>query len=131
MRAVRVANSMTHHSTPLVVRASLPKTFRGFGVFAEASLSFLGIYLLIEVLKEPLEADQSTVLLAGVLLSLATILLFYLIGPSRFPALARHDGHHSRGGIRIERSQTLRGDSLQAQQIAEKAIEKERLPGSM
>jgi hypothetical protein len=36
----------------------------------------MGIYLLVGVLKSPLEADQAEVIIAGVLLALATILLF-------------------------------------------------------
>jgi hypothetical protein len=43
MRAVRAANSVTHHTTPLVVRASLPNTFWTLGVFAEAGLEEEGL----------------------------------------------------------------------------------------
>jgi hypothetical protein len=78
-----------HDNTPLVVRGSLPRTFWTLGIFAEASLAFAGIYLLVEALKRPLEADQAGIIIAGVLLSLATVLLFYLIGPNRFEELAK------------------------------------------
>jgi hypothetical protein len=58
-----------------VVRASLPRTIWTLGVFAEASLCFVGFYLLLGVLKDPLEVDQAPVIFAGVGLALATVLL--------------------------------------------------------
>lgn len=72
-------------------------------MFVEASLSFMGIYLLVGVLKSLLETDQAEVIIAGVLLALATILLFCLIGPHRLDALAKQE--------RTRRGEEMRMDS--------------------
>ncbi len=78
MRVGRSLMTAAHHGRPLVVRGSLPRTFLGIGIFAEVGLLFAGVYLLSEALRRPLEAQQGAVISAGVLLSLATVLLFYL-----------------------------------------------------
>ncbi len=131
MRVARAVNGLEHSSTPLVVRASLPRTFWSLGVFAEAGLCFVGIYLLVAVLKSPLEADQAEVIIAGVLLALATILLFYLIGPQRFDALAKPERSRKHEEARLEAPLTAYGEAVQARQRAEKALEEEGLPGPM
>jgi hypothetical protein len=90
----------------------------------------MGIYMLVGVLKSPLEADQAEVIIAGVLLALATILLFYLIGPSRFYALAKHE-RSRREEAWGDGPLTAYGEAVQARQRAEKALEKDGLPGPM
>jgi hypothetical protein len=57
MRMARPMAAAAHQSTPLVVRASLPRTFLGLGIFAEASLVFAGIDVLMEEMRRSLEAD--------------------------------------------------------------------------
>ncbi len=73
MRAEREIAAI-HRDTPLVVRASLPRTFLGLGIFAEAGLLASGIYLLMGDVKHPLEADPASMIAASVLLALATVL---------------------------------------------------------
>jgi hypothetical protein len=120
---MRLGRSMTaaHHGTPLVVRASLPRTFLGLELFVEGSLLFAGVYLLSEVLKRPLEAQQGAVIGAGVLLSLATVLLFYLAWPRRYEALAREDDP-SVEERRLEPPLPAYGESDEARQRAEAAM---------
>lgn len=130
---MRVERSMMagHRETPLVVRASLPRTFRGLGVFVEGCLIFTGAYLLSDVWKSPLEARQESVIGAGVLLSLAAILLFYLARPKWLDALARAE----------ERGADLRRENVTAQEfdepvqgrsVSKRLLEEtERLPGPM
>jgi hypothetical protein len=60
--------------TPLVVRASLPRTFWILGIFAEASLLFTGFCFLAEATLRPLEASLVSILSAVVILALALIL---------------------------------------------------------
>ena len=130
---MRVGKSMltAQNGTPLVVRASLPRTFLGMGIFVEACLVFLGVYLLLDSWKRPLEAHQSDVIFAGVLLSLASILLFYLARPKRRDALARVD-RQDRGRKFVESPLTAFGESVQSRQRAEQEMgEAERLPGPM
>jgi hypothetical protein len=51
MHAGRMVWAAVRHNTPLVVRASLPRTFLGQGILVEASLIFAGVYLLAGALK--------------------------------------------------------------------------------
>ena len=130
MRVRRSLMTAVHHGTPLVVRASLPRTFLGIGIFAEVGPLFAGVYLLSEALRRPLEA-QAAVIGAGVLLSLATVLLFYLVRPKRFAALAKKDGPNGEER-QLESPLTLYGELVQARQRATKALEEtDRLPGPM
>ena len=119
------------HGVPLVVRASLPRTFLGLGIFVEGCLIFTGAYLLLECLRSPLEARPEAVISAGVLLSLATMLLFYLVGPKGSRALAREDDAPSGQG-NVEVPLTVFGESVQSRRKAEQAmVQGERLPGPM
>ncbi len=131
MRAARAVGGMGHRNTPLVVRASLPRTFWSLGVFVEASLCFVGFYLLLEVLKNPLEVDQPSVIVAGVVLALATVLLFYMIGPKRADALANEEDRSVGEEMWREAPLTAYGESMQARKRAEEKMNKEVLPGPM
>jgi len=89
MYVFRTSSVSAHCRTPLVVRASLPRTFWTLGAFVEFGLIFCGIYLLAEACLKPLEADQVSVLSGGVFLALASVLLYYLIRPRSKQVLAR------------------------------------------
>jgi hypothetical protein len=132
MRVMRLAEANTHQSTPLVVRASLPRTFLGLGIFAEAGLVFTGVYILMEEMKRPLEADPSSVIGAGVLLALATILLFYLVGVKRFEHLSKEDDIGGEEKLPAT-SLTAFGEAVQTRLRAERVLEEEEdaLPGPM
>ncbi len=95
MNVIRMDPASIRYRTPLVVRASLPRTFRGLCAFAEIGLFSCGIYLLAEAALKPLEADQASILGAGVLLALASVLLFYIVRPHRRDALMRPDVRRS------------------------------------
>ena len=89
MHVFRTNPGSAHYQTPLVVRASLPRTFRTLGVFVESVLVASGIYLLAEACLKPLEANQFSVISGGVLLALASVLLYYLVCPQSKQVLAR------------------------------------------
>jgi len=72
---------LTRGRTPLVVKASLPRTFLGLGLFVEIGLLFFGCYLLSQAILQPLESGTTAVLGGAFFLSLATVLLFYLVWP--------------------------------------------------
>jgi hypothetical protein len=117
--------------TPLIVRASLPRTFWTLGIFIEASLLFGGLYLLAEVTLQPLEADQVSILSAGVLLAFAVILLVYLIRPWRKAALARMEDSLQPAAVG-EPPLTAFGEAIRTRQEAERVLcETEKLPGPM
>jgi hypothetical protein len=89
MREMRSSNFFGKHRTPLAVRGSLPRVFLSLGVFVEIGLLFLGSYLLSQALMKPLQASSATVVGGGVLLSLASVLLFYLLWPGKADSLSR------------------------------------------
>src|SRR5271170_5897918 len=99
MGVVRVEMKMQHDDTPLFIRASLPRTFRGLGVFVEVCLLFSGLYLLTDAIARPLEANQTAVLASAAILGLAIVLFFYLVWPLRRPALADRRDTGGGGGF--------------------------------
>jgi len=100
MHVRRSSVAFARQHTPLVVRASLPRTFWSLGAFVEFGLVLCGVYLLAEAVLEPLEADQVSIISAGVILALASVLLFYMVRPRRRRALAKSES------IRLARVQS-------------------------
>jgi len=88
MRTTRVP---PRHEVPLVVRASMPRTFLGLAVFTETALLLCGSYLLLKALWWPLETGETAVIVSGLLLALATFLFLYLVRPGFSLALAQTD----------------------------------------
>jgi hypothetical protein len=131
MRTTRMPFAIQCEKTPLVVRASLPRTFWTLGIFAEGSLLFAGCYLLMQSTLRPLEADQTSVLAAGVILALAATLFVYLVRPWRKAALARIE-ESLQAAAAGEAPLTAFGESTRMRQEAERILlETERLPGPM
>lgn len=83
MREMKPGSFLGRQHTPLVVKGSLPRAFLSLGVFVEVGLLFLGSYLLTQAMMKPLQATSATVISGGVLLSLASVLLFYLLASGR------------------------------------------------
>lgn len=119
--------------TPLVVRGSLPRTFRTLGLLMELCLFFCGTYLLVNVIKRPLEADPPSVIGAGVMLALASTLLFYMVWPLRREAMARREEPASKVERLPDSVLTAYGEAMQTRQRAERALLEgaEDLPGPM
>jgi len=131
MATAKMAFASHGDKTPLVVRASLPRTFWTLGIFAEASLLFTGLYLLAEAVLQPLEANQVSILSAGVTLALAGILLVYLVRPWRKAALARMEDSLQATALG-ESPLTAFGEVIKARQEAERVLrETDELPGPM
>jgi|ERR1700693_1325625 len=134
MGVVTVVAKAGHEQTPLVIRASLPRTFLGLGAFVEAGLLFCGSYLLIDAIASPLEANQTAVLAAAAMLALALILLFYLAQPMRWRALARsrENRRSENRAKRAEATLTNLGSAIQTRMNAAHALQHKRnLPGPM
>lgn len=131
MRTTRMALAIQDDKTPLIVRASLPRTFWTLGIFAECSLLFGGCYLLVQATVRPLEADQVSVLAAGVILALAATLFVYLVRPWRRAALARME-ESLQPAMTGESSLTTFGEVTRLRQEAERVLlATEHLPGPM
>jgi hypothetical protein len=110
MRVMNGAETSGRSKTPLVVKASLPRVFLGLGLFTEAGLLFCGSYLLAEAIVQPLDAGTFSVVGGGLLLALATVLLFYLAWPGRKRKISR------RGEPVNRRAEVLSREHLEAVQ---------------
>lgn len=132
MHIFRIDSASAHYKTPLVVRASLPRTFWSLGAFVELGLIFCGVYLLAEVSLKPLEADQASILSAGVILALASVLLFYMIRPRRRQVLRRPEASCRLQDRSSELPLTPYGTAVPVKREAGHAPQKnQNLPGPM
>jgi hypothetical protein len=132
MHVIRMDSTSAHYKTPLVVRASLPRTFWSLGAFAELGLFSCGIYLLVEASLKPLEANQVSILGAGVLLALASVLLFYMVRPHRKEALPRPDVRRQSWDSHEPSALSLTDSSAQARrEAARDLLDIQDLPGPM
>jgi hypothetical protein len=132
MQELRVEAAAKHERTPLYIRASLPKTFLGLGVFVETGLLFCGIYMLADAIAKPLEANQAGVIAAAAVLALALVLLFYLFQPLRKTALARACETPRARAPEEHPPLTIYGKAMQNRIEATRALQhKVKLPGPM
>ena len=127
MRMTRLA---ARHAVPLVVRASTPQTFLGLGIFLEAALFLSGSYLLLKALWRPLETGESAIIAAGLLLTLASFLLFYLVRARIGDELAKTDELEERP-VMVEVPLAALRISVEARTRAEQALRQDGLPGPM
>jgi hypothetical protein len=81
MRAETLVRPAPHHAKPLAIRAGLARTFGGLAGFLALLFLLIGFYLLGEAFEYPLAAQPVGVLVAAFSITLAVILLFYLLKP--------------------------------------------------
>src|SRR5208282_758603 len=91
MRVTKIEVLHGHERIPLVLRGRFERTFFGLGLFAAVNLFLLGVYLLTVVIRDPLKANETTVIAAGFALALASFLIAYLVWPRCKAALAKHE----------------------------------------
>src|SRR5260370_7435946 len=73
-------------SKPLVVRASLARTFGGLAGFVVVTFLCAGFYILQEAFANPLNEAGSVALISpAFIITLAAILLFFLLKPTKNP----------------------------------------------
>ena len=72
-----------HGSRPLVVRGGLGRTFGSLAFFLAVLLLCLGTYILEDAFANPVAAQAVAVITAAFSISLAIVLLFYLLRPAR------------------------------------------------
>jgi len=129
MGAINAVGSPARSRTPLVVRGSLPRTFLGLGMFMEVGLIACGSYLLAVAILQPLEAGPLTVVGGGLILGLATMLLFYLAWPAHRKSMSRREEPAEQPP---EMLLTAYGTVVKARLDAKWVLEKEKeLPGPM
>ncbi len=132
MRIFRISSASAHYKTPLVVRASLPRTFWSLGAFVEFGLLFCGVYLLVQASLKPLEADLVSIMSAGVILALASVLLFYMVCPRRKQVLTRPEASRLSRTQSAELPFTSYGSAGPTRREAGRALQKnQHLPGPM
>jgi hypothetical protein len=131
MRTTRMAFAIQDEKTALIVRAGLPRTLWTLGIFAECSLLFAGCYLLMQATVRPLEADQTSVLAAGVILALAATLFVYLVRLWCKAALVRMQ-ESLQAAATGQSPLTAFGEATRLRQEAERVLlATERLPEPM
>ncbi len=129
MREMNAAVTQVRNRTPLVVRGSTPRTFLGLGMFMEIGLITCGSYLLAEAILQPLDAGTWSVVGGGLILALATVLLFYLAWPTHRRSMSRREEPAERPP---EMLLTAYGNAVQTRLEAKWVLEKEKeLPGPM
>ena len=72
-----------HPPKPLVVRAGLGRTFGSLISFVALLFLSWGIYLLEDAFAHPVDAQAAALITAAFTISLAALLLFYLLKPRR------------------------------------------------
>jgi riboflavin transporter FmnP len=69
------------HKKPLIIRAGLARTFGSLASFLALLFLLLGMYLMQDAFEHPLDAQAAAVLAAALSMTLAVVLLFYLLKP--------------------------------------------------
>jgi hypothetical protein len=78
-----LARTVTHSVKPLVIRGGVVRTFGSLATFLAMLFLLLGSYLLGDALEHPLAAQAVAVLAAAFSITLAAILLYFLLKPRR------------------------------------------------
>ena len=93
---VKHHGTTAHSAKPLVVRAGIARTFGGLVGFIVVTFLCTGIYILEDAFANPLNNGAVAVITAAFILTIAAILLFFLIKPDKGPGTAarHHSAHH-------------------------------------
>ena len=67
--------------TPLLVQAGAARALGSIVTFLSTALLCLGVYILVEVIRHPLDAQPTEVIGAAVMIALAATMLYYLFEP--------------------------------------------------
>jgi hypothetical protein len=83
VRRVRHRSLSERASKSLAVRAGLTRTFGSLAGFVVVTLLCWGLYILDDAFANPLDAGAAAVISAAFIITLAAMLLFFLIKPQR------------------------------------------------
>jgi len=133
MRVVRIEVIHERNKLPLVLRARFERTFFGFGLSIAGVLLAGGAYLLADAIREPLEASEASVLVAGLALALGAFAILYLIWPRGHLAIAHRNEHERLDDEWKNYVLTAYGESVQNRLDARSPLAEHRdnLPGPM
>ncbi len=132
MNVIRTHSAPRRCSTPPGDSCQPATHLLSLGAFAELGLFTCGIYLLAEARLKPLEADQVSILGAGVLLALASVLLIYMVRPQIKDALSRPAARGSWQDSEEPTSQPDRDSSAEAgRETARDLLDQQDLPGPL
>jgi len=81
MRADTLGRVTTHRAKPLIIRGGLARTFGSLASFLALLFLILGFYLLEDAFEHPLNAQATAVLAAAFSITVAAILLYFLLKP--------------------------------------------------
>ncbi|HTP69835.1 MAG TPA: hypothetical protein VMJ35_13090 [Dongiaceae bacterium] len=133
MRVVRIEIIHPRNKAPLVLRARFERTFFGFGLCIAGALLAGGAYLLADAIREPLEASEASVLVAGLALALGAFAILFLLWPRGHLAIAHRNELERFDDEWKNYVLTAYGESVQNRLEARSLIEehKDDLPGPM
>jgi riboflavin transporter FmnP len=83
MRAETLVRVATHSVKPLVIRGGLARTFGSLASFVAVLFLIFGFYMLGDAFEHPLDAQAAAVLAAAFCITLAVILIYFLLKPRR------------------------------------------------
>jgi riboflavin transporter FmnP len=83
MREETLARIATHDVKPLIIRGGLARTFGSLATFLAMLFLFFGFYALGDAFEHPLAAQAGGVLAAAFSITLAAILIYFLLKPLR------------------------------------------------
>jgi len=83
MRADTFVRITTHHGKPLIIRGGLARTFGSLASFLAVLFLTFGLYVLGDAFENPLNAQAAAILAAAFSITLAAILLYFLLKPRR------------------------------------------------
>jgi riboflavin transporter FmnP len=83
MRAGTLVRIATNDVKPLVIRGGLARTFGSLASFLAVLFLIFGFYALGDAFEHPLDAQAASVLAAAFSITLAAILIYFLLKPRR------------------------------------------------
>ncbi|HEY2546183.1 MAG TPA: hypothetical protein VGI46_08975 [Candidatus Acidoferrum sp.] len=83
MRAETLVRIVTNDVKPLVIRGGLARTFGSLAGFLALLFLIFGFYILEDAFEHPLAAQAAAILAAAFSITLAAILIYFLLKPRR------------------------------------------------
>ena len=89
-RTHHIGRTPARSLTPLLVQAGVASSLASIMAFLSIGLFLLGTWILVEIFDHPLQAQPTETIGAAVMITLASIMLFYLLLPRAASGSGRH-----------------------------------------